>query len=381
MAMSVNGRTAWPLFPAPHPSSSGSSSSRHPVLPPSDRAACQAGDSVRVSTPAVPAVSLRSSSTRGLPEIRLTKHDPFVRVDPRRGGQESSASGVPKVPGKDPYSGVAPAATSRLSFHGETVMRPVLSRRRSPRSGTLSSVGLLLAVALAIAIECQQLARTAESLDPSSSAAASRPTAPVSAGRPDPMPERGHALSNGLPSPSALPAWKPGFEWHYRWSDQRGSGTYTRTIVAVDAVDGLPCYVMRTGNREIYWSTADLAWVMERMDGKIESRALPEYRRFVWPLEPGKTWMARYQWSHPGEGKTEERARRHRVAGFESVRVPAGTYQAVRVVVTDAAANKISEYWYAPDARWLVKEKLYTPGGVRDRELIYASLWPKASPH
>ncbi|RPI05786.1 MAG: hypothetical protein EHM71_12325, partial [Zetaproteobacteria bacterium] len=147
------------------------------------------------------------------------------------------------------------------------------------------------------------------------------PTAPASVLRIDPTSERDHPLSSGTPSAPPRPAWKPGFEWHYRWSDRRGSGTYIRTIVGVDTVDGLPCYVMRTGDREIYWSTADLAWVMERMGGKIESRALPEYRRFVWPLEPGKTWMARYQWSHPGEGKTEERARRHRVAGLEPVQV------------------------------------------------------------
>jgi hypothetical protein len=152
---------------------------------------------------------------------------------------------------------------------------------------------------------------------------------------------------------------------------------YIRTIAGVELVDSIPCYVMRTGNREILWRATDLAWVMERVDGRIERRAVPEYRRFLWPLEPGKTWIARYQWEGLGAGKTEDRARRHRVAGLEPIQVPAGTYEAVRVVVTDTAGKKFGEYWYAPEARWLVKERLYTSGGVRERELIYAALWPK----
>jgi hypothetical protein len=241
----------------------------------------------------------------------------------------------------------------------------------------LSSVGLLLAVGLAIAIECQQLTRTVQFVDTRYPASASIPAAPASVSSMDSIPGHRNRSSAGMQPSWSLPVWKPGFQWHYQWSDSRGSGTYIRAITGEEIVDGLPRYVMRTGNRNIYWSKADLAWLMEQVNGEIESQAVPEYRKFVWPLEPGKTWLARYQWAHPGEGKTEERTRRHRVAGLESVQVPAGTYQTLRVVVMDAAGKKVSEYWYAPEAQWLVKERLYIPGGVRERELIYASLWPK----
>ena len=256
-------------------------------------------------------------------------------------------------------------------------MQRARARTSSLRSGVLSSVGLFLAVGLAIALECQQLTRTVQFVDTRSPSSISIPAAPSAAASTHSLPAHGARPSSGMQPSWSLPVWKPGFQWHYRWSDPRGSGTYIRAITGEEIVDGLPRYVMRTGHRDIYWSKADLAWLMEQVDGEIESQAVPEYRKFVWPLEPGKTWLSRYQWAHSGERKTEERTRRHRVAGLESIQVPAGTYQALRVVVLDTAGKKINEYWYSPETRWLVKERLYTPGGVRDRELIYASLWPK----
>jgi hypothetical protein len=136
---------------------------------------------------------------------------------------------------------------------------------------------------------------------------------------------------------------------------------------------------MQTGNRSIYWSKSDLSWLMEQVGGGVDIQAAPAYRKFIWPMEPGKTWVARYHWIHPGVGTTEERFRRHRIVGAEYVQVPAGTYQALHVVVTDSAGKKVNEYWYAPEARWLVKERIYLGHGVRERELIYASLWARAS--
>jgi hypothetical protein len=258
-------------------------------------------------------------------------------------------------------------------------MRSTRSRPLSPRAGTLSSLCLILAVGLAIILECQQLTRGVQFVDARRPTLAANAATALSAVRADSTSDRRERPSSRVSPPSALPIWKPGFQWHYRWSDQRGSGTYVRAIIGEEIVDGVPYYVMRTGNRNIYWATADLAWLMEQVNGEIESQAVPAYRKFVWPLEPGKTWVARYQWTHPGEEKSEERTRRHRVASVESVQVPAGTYQALRVVVADSTGKKLSEYWYAPQTRWLIKERLYFADGVRDRELLYASLWPKAA--
>jgi len=258
-------------------------------------------------------------------------------------------------------------------------MRTTRSRSLFCRSGWFASFCLFLALGLAIAVESQQLTRTAHGVDARPFTAASGAVVPASAIRVASVHGRAAWSPSATQTHDAPPAWKPGFQWHYRWSDPRGSGTYIREITAEENLDGTPHYVMQTGNRSIYWSKSDLSWLMEQVGGGVDIQAAPAYRKFMWPMEPGKTWVARYHWIHPGVGTTEERFRRHRIVGAESVQVPAGTYQALHVVVTDAAGKKVNEYWYAPEARWLVKERIYLGHGVRERELIYASLWPRAS--
>jgi hypothetical protein len=149
--------------------------------------------------------------------------------------------------------------------------------------------------------------------------------------------------------------------------------------VGEEWIDGVPYYVMRSGNRCIYWGKNDLTWVMEQVNGVIESQAVPAYQKFAWPLQPGKKWESRYHWTHPAAKKTEERARRHRVTGIETVEVPAGSFQAYRIIAMDSTGKTVNEYWYAPEIRWLVKERLFLAHGVRERALIYASLWPKSA--
>jgi hypothetical protein len=257
-------------------------------------------------------------------------------------------------------------------------MRRKQARAMSPRSGMFASLGVVLVVGLAIAIECQPFTRTAHGLETRPAVTTAQPAPQSTLTRTGSSPRQSDRLPATMQASRLAPVWKRGFEWHYRWSDPRGTGTYIRAVAAEDTLEGLPVYVVRTGSRRIYWSKAELAWLMEQVDGKVESQAVPPYQRFAWPMEPGKTWVARYQWAHPGEAKTEDRVRRHRVAALESVQVPAGNFQALRVVVTDSSGKKVSEYWYAPEARWLVKERSYLAQGVRERELIYVSLWPNA---
>jgi hypothetical protein len=257
-------------------------------------------------------------------------------------------------------------------------MRTTRSRTLFSISGRFASVCLFIAVGLAVAIESQQLTQSVQRVEMRPLASGSNAVVPASAVRTASAHERVHWSAPVMRPHNGPPAWKPGFQWHYRWSDPRGSGTYIRAITDEENMDGTPHYVMQTGNRRIYWSKSDLSWLMEQVNGEVEIQAAPSYRKFVWPMETGKTWVARYHWVHPGDGKAEERIRRHRIVGAESVQVPAGTYQAMHVVVTDSTGKKVNEYWYAPEARWLVKERISLSYGVRERELIYASLWPKA---
>ena len=256
-------------------------------------------------------------------------------------------------------------------------MRNLHSGALSPRASTRASLCLLLLLGLGIAYECQQLSRANERIGHRSSPTTRALPDPFSSTRSESPGKEPVRLAVPRPSPATPPLWKSGFQWHYRWSDSRGSGTYIRAVVGEENVDGVPSYVMRTGDRNIFWGKTDLAWLMESVRGEIESRAVPAYRKFLWPLAPGKTWESRYAWEDPRALNTIDRVRRHRVAALERVEVPAGAYRALRVVVTDSAGRKLNEYWYAPEIRWLVKERLFLPQGVRDRELIYASLWPE----
>lgn len=256
-------------------------------------------------------------------------------------------------------------------------MRRDRSHPLCSRSGTFASLGLFFVLVLGIAMESQLLSQAGHGVDAQPFASAQGGIIPVTARHVT------HTGRQAMPTQlqDAPPIWRPGFQWHYRWSDLRGSGTYIRAITDEENLDGTPHYVMRTGNRNIYWSKNDLSWLMEQVNGEVETQAAPAYRKFTWPMDPGKTWVTRYHWTHPIDGKTEERFRRHRIVGTESVDVPAGRYQAVHVVVTDAAGKKVNEYWYGPEVRWLVKERIYLEHGVRERELVYTSLWPKAPAH
>jgi predicted aspartyl protease len=172
-----------------------------------------------------------------------------------------------------------------------------------------------------------------------------------------------------LPSVT-VPIWQKGYEWEFRWSSPSGSGTFVRTMVGEEQIAGVPHYVLRSGTRDLLYSKAELAWLMDRVEGKVATRAAPPFRAFAWPLAPGKAWEARYRWENRRQRQTEERVRRLRVEGVERVTVPAGTFEALRLSVKDPTGRLVEEYWYAPEVRWLVKERAYLASGVRERELL-----------
>jgi hypothetical protein len=127
---------------------------------------------------------------------------------------------------------------------------------------------------------------------------------------------------------------------------------------------------MRSGTRVIYYTQADLGWVMEKVGGAVEVRATPPEQRFVWPLVVGATWEMSTHVEWPLARSTEERHWRVRVAGWETVLVPAGTFGAFHVVVTDPIGVVKHEVWYAPDVKWVVRERLQFQYGVEDRQLV-----------
>jgi len=203
---------------------------------------------------------------------------------------------------------------------------------------------------------------------------------PPPASKPEvPPPQPREPVRAGI-APVLVPTWERGYEWRFRWASPSGSGTFVRTIVGEEILGGLPHYVMQAGTRDILYTKADLAWLLDRVKGAVETRATPAYRGFAWPLEPGKEWEARYRWEHPGDRQTEDRVRRHKVQAQETIAVPAGSFQTLHVVVKDPAGKVVSEYWYAPAAKWFVKDRAYLSSGVRERELVEYRVSPARTP-
>ena len=188
------------------------------------------------------------------------------------------------------------------------------------------------------------------------------------------------AASAPPPTAALAPLWERGYEWKYRWTSPRGSGTFVRTVVGEESASGVPHYVVQTGSRDIYYTKADLGWLMERVDGAVETRGTPPDRRFDWPLAVGKEWDATYTLENLIERTTETRAWRYRVDAVDAVTVPAGTFHAFRVTGKDPTGRLVREYWYAPDIKGLVKQRVFHPYGVENRELVEYTLKPTIGP-
>ncbi len=94
--------------------------------------------------------------------------------------------------------------------------------------------------------------------------------------------------------------------------------------------------------------------------------ASPFYPNFSFPLWVGKTWKSRVVFDNTAEQGKEVRAELEaRVVGYESVTVPAGTFQALKIVMTGQYRGRNPEFnwlgriedtlWYSPIVRNAVR--------------------------
>jgi hypothetical protein len=150
---------------------------------------------------------------------------------------------------------------------------------------------------------------------------------------------------------TAPPIWRPGDRWTFEWRAGTDTGTKSATVLETHDVGGVPYYVVRVGDVEHYY-TADLQWAFAVRGSKVEARSVPPKPWFTWPLEAGRRWHHRASFEHQG-GRVAE-LDTFRVVGVEPVVVPAGRFQALRIVREGQAADT-DEYWYVPQIRWYVR--------------------------
>lgn len=152
-------------------------------------------------------------------------------------------------------------------------------------------------------------------------------------------------------APVEAPKWQIGDRWVYDWTFGTESGTKTVEVVDLRDLNGVSYFVVRLGDSEHYYTQA-LHWAAAVRDGKVEARMVPPQPWFMWPLVAGT------RWTHQGRFEQREGAAmfddRFVVIGPEPVEVPAGRYEAIKLMrQTDRRDG--DEYWYAPDVRWYAR--------------------------
>jgi hypothetical protein len=168
-----------------------------------------------------------------------------------------------------------------------------------------------------------------------------------------------------------VPVWKVGDEWQYAYKGPSDSGTYVWSVNRVEVLDGVPQYVIKAGPREMFYRASDLASTLERVDGVVVLRQTPPRLSYAWPLSPGKTWEQTHREERPVDRQTMDRNSVWAVEAGETVSVPAGTFQTLKITWRNKNTGALNyEMWYAPEVRQWVKVREILTTGVRERELI-----------
>jgi hypothetical protein len=176
------------------------------------------------------------------------------------------------------------------------------------------------------------------------------------------------------------PVWNVGDEWEYRYEQPSGSGTFVRSLVRTETIDGVKHIVMRQGSREAFFRRDDGALTQETVAGSVVSRYRPANILVSYPLFVGKRWERIYTEERPLDRQTEGVSQICVAEAKEMVTLPAGTFDTIRVVCTTSRTGvEAYRLWYSPDVRYAVRVVSQRSGGPLTLELIAAHLAPVPS--
>ena len=173
------------------------------------------------------------------------------------------------------------------------------------------------------------------------------------------------------------PQFKVGDRWEFAVSygvpTTTPSRTWVITAISADRVHG-------TENGEPLVLTAE--------GNVLESPRFRESnpRSLQFPLKVGKGWHYKSDWTFHAKGSKGSIALDVAVERLEAIKVPAGEFAAFKLVATGRLSGKspigsdfdaisTTTYWYAPQARTIVKSVHHNPYlGTTTVELVRASL-------
>jgi hypothetical protein len=181
----------------------------------------------------------------------------------------------------------------------------------------------------------------------------------------------------------AAPTLKAGDTWTYRGIDsynRQPTGTWTREVTGT-AASGI-----RVAVRSADGSVDDLFRAPgELTSGVLNDRARgtmdPAFQLMPFPLAEGKSWSQKVIRTDPVTNEKREMLVRGRVLGWETIKVPAGEFKAMKVERTmylgdydsfRGITQRTETEWYAPDIRGAAKVVVFEEFCERR----YGCRWP-----
>jgi len=160
--------------------------------------------------------------------------------------------------------------------------------------------------------------------------------------------------------PAVTPVWKPGDEWSFQYESATSKGAFVDVVTREETVDGIECYVVKSGTSEFYYRKTDIAYYIQKdSSGKIIRRYVPPHSFMAWPMAVGKQWQESLTHERPQTRETEEVRLVMRIEATETVTVPAGTFATFKIVRRNNRTGEIDgEFWYSPEVRYFVRYRL-----------------------
>jgi len=207
-------------------------------------------------------------------------------------------------------------------------------------------------------------------------AAVTRPQ-PAPAAAPRPAPQEPTRLAMAAPSSAAIAgasaaaAFKVGDNWVYKATDRDYTVVRERkTVLRVESVTDREVHI-RAGSKNWLRYTPEGNLIASLPRDGIERRFEPTVPLYSFPLEPGKTWQTKYRTTR-SDGRVFDNDRSVTVVGWEEVKVPAGTFRALKISSLtwyrrvdsggSGGGRSVFNYWYAPEVKRLIKSETLETG-------------------
>ena len=171
------------------------------------------------------------------------------------------------------------------------------------------------------------------------------------------------------------PEWKIGYQWRYALSAPGIKGVLTSEVVREESFDGVPTYVLRVGKNEYLHAKDDLSLLATLSEGRTVTKNTPPLQLAAWPLEVDKEWRNTILIENVERKTSQKIDMESMVATAEEIKVPAGTFEAFKFeTYAYQTGELVSEQWYSPQVKWLVKSKTYRQEGAIEQELVSLKL-------